>query len=69
MLSYFRPAVVISVTEILIAFVINVYILTPYFSKIISICVFFFVIPFYLQSVLVHSANYVKSCIHVYSGM
>jgi hypothetical protein len=30
---------------------------------------FFFVIPFYLQSVLVHSANCVKTCIHVYSGM
>jgi hypothetical protein len=29
----------------------------------------FFVIPFYLQSVLVHSANCVKTCMHVYSGM
>jgi hypothetical protein len=29
----------------------------------------FFVIPFYLQSVLVHSANCVKTCIHVYSDM
>jgi hypothetical protein len=29
----------------------------------------FFVIPFYLQSVPVHSANCVKTCIHVYSGM
>jgi hypothetical protein len=25
---------------------------------------FFFVIPFYLQSLLVHSANCVKTCIH-----
>jgi hypothetical protein len=30
---------------------------------------FFFVIPIYLQSVLVHSANCVKTCIHVYSSM
>jgi hypothetical protein len=29
----------------------------------------FFKIPFYLQSVLVHSANCVKKQIHVYSGM
>jgi hypothetical protein len=29
----------------------------------------FFVILFYLQSVLVYSANCVKTCIYVYSGM
>jgi hypothetical protein len=28
-----------------------------------------FLIPFYLQSVLVHSANCVKTCIQTYSGI
>jgi hypothetical protein len=38
----------------------------PSVPQFLRLCLFFFVNPFYLQSVLVHSANCVKD---VYSGM
>jgi hypothetical protein len=37
--------------------------LTFFNPKVSPILTFFFLIPFYLQSVLVHSANCVKTCI------